>query len=88
MKISDSPFWCLHLVFSKNITIRKLSYEAFNYNNDGIDPESSENVLIEDILFNNRDDNIAIKAGQGPGGQNAGTPHPEHRGEELQIRGI
>jgi Tol biopolymer transport system component len=64
VKISDSPFWCLHFVFSKNITVRKLRYEAFNYNNDGIDPESSENVLIEDIVFNNRDDNIAIKAGR------------------------
>lgn len=64
VKISDSPFWCLHLVFSKNIAVRKVRYEAFNYNNDGIDPESSENVLIEDITFNNRDDNIAIKAGR------------------------
>ncbi|MEN8227678.1 MAG: glycosyl hydrolase family 28 protein [Bacteroidota bacterium] len=64
VKISDSPFWCLHFIYSKNITVRSVSYEAFNYNNDGIDPESSENVLIENILFNNRDDNIAIKAGR------------------------
>jgi Tol biopolymer transport system component len=74
VKISDSPFWCLHLPFSKNITIRKLTYEAFNYNNDGIDPESSENVLIEDILFNNRDDNIAIKAGRDLEARTLGRP--------------
>ncbi len=64
VKISDSPFWCLHFVFSKDITVRGLSFEAFNYNNDGIDPESSENVLIENVVFNNGDDNIAIKAGR------------------------
>ncbi len=64
VKITDSPFWCLHFVYSKNITVRGLSYEAFNFNNDGIDPESSENMLIEHVTFNNRDDNIAIKAGR------------------------
>jgi len=64
VKISDSPFWCLHFVFSSDITVRRITYEAFNFNNDGIDPESSENVLIEDVVFNNRDDNIAIKAGR------------------------
>lgn len=64
VKISDSPFWCLHFVFSKEITVRRISYEAFNYNNDGIDPESSENVLIEGVVFGNGDDNIAIKAGR------------------------
>lgn len=62
--ISDSPFWCLHFVFSNDITVRGVRYEAFNFNNDGIDPESSENVLIEKVVFNNRDDNIAIKAGR------------------------
>jgi len=64
VKISDSPFWCLHFVYSKNITVRGLTYDAYNYNNDGIDPESSENILIENVLFGNGDDNIAIKAGR------------------------
>ncbi len=64
VKISDSPFWCLHFIYSKNITVRGLSYDAYNFNNDGIDPESSENVLIENVQFGNGDDNIAIKAGR------------------------
>lgn len=64
VKITDSPFWCLHFVYSKNITVRGLSYDAYNYNNDGIDPESSENILIDNVLFGNGDDNIAIKAGR------------------------
>jgi Tol biopolymer transport system component len=72
VKISDAPFWCLHFVFSKNIFVRGLSYEAFNFNNDGIDPESCSNVLIEDISFNNGDDNIAIKAGRDLEGRTLG----------------
>ena len=64
IKITDSPFWCLHLIYSKNIIVRNVIYDAQNVNNDGIDPESSENVLIENIEFSNHDDNIAIKAGR------------------------
>jgi len=33
-------------------------------NNDGIDPEMTRNLLIEDIDFDNGDDNVAIKAGR------------------------
>lgn len=62
--ITDSPFWCIHLLKSENITIRGITYDAQNKNNDGIDPEYSKNVLIEDVNFNNADDNIAIKAGR------------------------
>lgn len=74
LKITDSPFWCLHLVYSKNITVRNLTYEALNFNNDGIDPESSENILIEEIVFDNRDDNIAIKAGRDLEARTLGIP--------------
>jgi len=64
VKIEDAPFWCVHLLKSESITIRGLKYSAFNYNNDGIDPEYSKDILIENIDFNNADDNIAIKAGR------------------------
>jgi len=87
VKISDPPFWCLHFVFSKNITVRKLTYEAFNYNSDGIDPESSENVLIEDIIFNNRDDNIAIKAGRDLEARTLGRPSRNIVIRNCEFRG-
>ncbi|CAH0335541.1 hypothetical protein FVB9288_01188 [Flavobacterium sp. CECT 9288] len=64
VQIEDSPFWCIHLLKSKSITIRDLKYKAFNNNNDGIDPEYSSDVLIENISFDNADDNIAIKSGR------------------------
>lgn len=64
IKLSNSPFWCVHPVFSENLTFRGIDFEAHVANNDGIDPESSRYVLIEDIDFDNADDNIAIKSGR------------------------
>ncbi|MGV3545972.1 MAG: glycoside hydrolase family 28 protein [Pedobacter sp.] len=62
--IANSPFWSVHFLKSENITARKVKFNAFNKNNDGFDPEYSKNILIEDIDFNNADDNVAIKAGR------------------------
>ncbi len=62
--ITNSPFWCVHLLQSENITVRGISFNAKNVNNDGIDPEYSKNILIEDVDFDNGDDNVAIKAGR------------------------
>jgi len=70
--IKNSPFWCVHFLKSENITARGLKFDAFNRNNDGFDPEYSKNVLIEDIDFNNADDNVAIKAGRDYEGRRTG----------------
>jgi polygalacturonase len=75
VQFQDSPFWCVHLLKSKSITIRGISYNAHNKNNDGIDLEYASDVLIEDVAFDNADDNIAIKAGRDNEGRaNASTP--------------
>lgn len=70
VKVEDSPFWCVHLLKSKSITLRGIRYDAHNKNNDGLDIEQSSDVLIENIAFNNADDNIAIKAGRDHDGRN------------------
>ncbi|MEJ6981542.1 glycoside hydrolase family 28 protein [Pedobacter sp. P351] len=70
--IKNSPFWCVHLLKSENVTARKVKFDAFNRNNDGFDPEYSKNILIEDIDFNNGDDNVAIKAGRDHEGRKTG----------------
>lgn len=82
IRIENSPFWCLHLLKSENITIRGISYKSLNYNNDGIDPEYAKDVLIENVNFDNGDDNVAIKAGRDHEGRaNSGTPS-----ENIVIR--
>ncbi|WP_035651056.1 glycoside hydrolase family 28 protein [Flavobacterium sp. ASV13] len=82
VRIENSPFWCLHLLKSLSITIRGISYKSLNYNNDGIDPEYSKNVLIENVTFNNGDDNVAVKAGRDHEGR-ANTTTPS---ENIIIR--
>ena len=74
VKITNSPFWCVHLLKSENIICRNLRYDAKLVNNDGIDPECSRNVLIEGVEFNNGDDNVAIKSGRDNDGWNAKMP--------------
>ncbi|WP_243403361.1 glycoside hydrolase family 28 protein [Sphingobacterium haloxyli] len=70
--LSNSPFWCVHILKSENVTARRVKFDAFNKNNDGFDPEYSKNILIEDIDFNNADDNVAIKAGRDHEGRKTG----------------
>lgn len=79
--ITDSPFWCLHLLKCENAIVRGVHYDAYNYNNDGIDPEYSKNILIENIHFNNSDDNVAIKAGRDNEGRNTA-----HGSQNIVVR--
>lgn len=72
--VTNSPFWCIHLLQSENITARRVRFDAKLVNNDGFDPEYSRNILIEDIDFNNGDDNVAIKAGRDREGRAEGRP--------------
>jgi len=74
VSITNSPFWCIHLVKSENITVRGVNYNAHNINNDGIDPEYCKNVLIEGINFDNGDDNVAIKSGRDDEGRATAIP--------------
>ncbi len=75
VRIENSPFWCLHLLKSESITVKGISYKSLNHNNDGIDPEYAKDVLIENVTFDNGDDNVAIKAGRDHEGRaNTATP--------------
>ncbi|RYF11053.1 MAG: glycoside hydrolase family 28 protein, partial [Flavobacteriales bacterium] len=72
--ITNSPFWTTHLYLSKNVTVRDVKIYAHGHNNDGIDPEMSQNVLIENCTFDQGDDAIAIKSGRNPEGWRLKTP--------------
>lgn len=71
--ITNSPFWCIHLLKCENAICRGIRYDAKLINNDGIDPEMCRNMLMENIIFDNGDDNFAIKAGRDNDGW-SGTP--------------
>lgn len=82
VRFEDAPFWCVHLLKSNSISIKGISYDAHNKNNDGIDLEYSSNVLIEEVSFNNADDNVAIKAGR----DHEGRSNAEIPSENIIIR--
>ena len=75
-----SPFWVIHPLLSKDITVRGVHINNNGPNGDGCDPESCDRVLIENCYFNTGDDCIAIKSGrnndgrEGGQGKFAGTP--------------
>jgi polygalacturonase len=60
----DSPFWVLHPTFCRHVVIRGVTVESLNHNNDGCDPDSCSDVLIEGCTFRTGDDGIAIKSGR------------------------
>jgi polygalacturonase len=74
--ITGSPYWTLHPLYSRNVIIRNVNIDttATMSNGDGIDPDSSTNVLIEQSTFATSDDCIAIKSGLNEDGIAVGKP--------------
>ena len=72
--LKDSPFWTIHPVFCDNVIVRGVTIDSHFPNNDGCDPESTLNVLIENCTFRTGDDAVAIKAGRDTDGRATGRP--------------
>ena len=72
--IKNSPFWTIHPVYCDNVIVRSITIDSHYPNNDGCDPESTSNVLIEECIFRTGDDAIAIKAGRDADGREIGRP--------------
>lgn len=74
VKIVDSPMWEVHPVLCENVTIRNLHIATHGPNNDGCDPESCKDVLIEGCFFDTGDDCVAIKSGRNNDGRRINVP--------------
>lgn len=72
--IKNTPFWILHPTLSQNVTIDSVTTISLGPNNDGCDPESCTDVLIENCFFSNGDDCIAIKSGRDQDGRRINIP--------------
>jgi polygalacturonase len=68
----DSPFWCVHPVYCRHVTVRGVTIVSRHINSDGVDPDSSEDVLIERCTFDTGDDGVALKAGRDQDGWRVG----------------
>lgn len=72
--LRNSPMWQVNPVMCRNVTVRAMTLRSHGHNNDGVDPESCCDVLIEDNLFDSGDDCIAIKSGRDRDGREANIP--------------
>jgi unsaturated rhamnogalacturonyl hydrolase len=79
--IRRSPMWEIHPLLCTNVIVRGVNIVSHGPNNDGCDPESCRDVLIENCLFDTGDDCIAIKSGRNNDGRRVGVPS-----ENLIIR--
>lgn len=74
--MKNAPMFEVNPVLCTNVTVRGIKIVSHGPNNDGCDPDSSTDVLIENCSFDTGDDCIAIKAGRnrdaiGAGGMGA-----------------
>lgn len=81
--LRDSTFWVVHPVLCRNVTVRGITVDSMNGNNDGCDPDSCVDVLIEHCTFRTGDDSIAIKSGRDQDGWRVGRPT-----ENVVIRNV
>lgn len=70
----NSPMWEIHPVLCTNVTVRGVTVDSHGPNNDGCDPESCRDVLVEDCTFDTGDDCIALKSGRNEDGRRLGVP--------------
>lgn len=72
----NSPFWTIHPVYCSNVTVQNVTILApfGSPNTDGIDPDSSDNVCIENCYISTGDDLISIKSGWDEYGISFGRP--------------
>ncbi len=74
VRVRNSPFWNIHPVLCRNVTLRGVDVFGHGPNNDGVDPESVDHMLIEDCAFNTGDDCIAVNSGRNADGRRLATP--------------
>jgi polygalacturonase len=72
--IINSPMWEIHPLMSTNVTVRRVKISSHGPNNDGCDPESCRDVLIDECVFDTGDDCIAIKSGRNEDGKRLAAP--------------
>lgn len=84
VKIRNTPFWTVNPVSCENVLIRDLDiysnknasgFEQNTWNNDdGLDPESGTNVVMERNTVTVSDDGVALKAGRDRDGREQRDP--------------
>ena len=79
--VLNAPFWVNHLVYTEDATVRRIRVDSHHANNDGVDIDSSSDVLVEHCWFRTGDDAVVVKAGRDRDGREIGI-----RSENVVVR--
>ncbi|GJP43064.1 hypothetical protein CLOM_g2563 [Closterium sp. NIES-68] len=87
LTLLNAPFWFIRPLYSSRLSFRHLTISAPTNvrQTDGIDPDSSTHVLIEDCHISTGDDAVAIKSGWDQYGYNAHPPAPS---ADITVRRV
>ncbi len=85
--ITDSPFWCIHLLNSSNAIIQNITFDSNNLNSDGIVMEYSQNILVQNNIFKDAYDNISIKSGRDADGRKFEHPSKNILVKNCKLKG-
>jgi polygalacturonase len=74
--VQNSPAWTIHPLMCQNVLLNGLTVRNPDYgqNTDGIDIESSKNVVLVNSSFSVGDDGICVKSGKNESGRKRGIP--------------
>ncbi|MFC0215638.1 glycoside hydrolase family 28 protein [Paenibacillus chartarius] len=81
-----SPFWNVHICYSDQVVVSGLRIvRSGGPSTDGIDIDSSSNVLVEHCDIDCNDDNICVKAGRDADGLRVGRPSEHIRIQHCKL---
>jgi polygalacturonase len=72
--IGGGPNWTIHPIYCRNTTLRGVNVVTDGPNNDGVDPDSCCDLLIENCTFDTGDDCVVLKSGYNEDGWRIGRP--------------
>jgi polygalacturonase len=75
LHIRGSSMWTIHILYSEHVVIRGVTIETYpGANTDGMDIDSSRDVLISDCYLDTGDDAICLKSGKNADGLRVNRP--------------
>jgi polygalacturonase len=85
--IKSGPFWTIQVVYGENVLVRNLTILTEGPNNDGINADSTRNMIIEDCRLSIGDDGVAIKSGLNEDGWRVNVPSENIIVRRLNVQG-
>ncbi|OXU14010.1 glycoside hydrolase family 28 protein [Sedimentisphaera salicampi] len=79
LTLKEPGFWTVHICYSSNVIVENLTIRANLHNkvgpsSDGIDIDSSNNILVQNCDIDCNDDNFCLKAGRDSDGLRVNRP--------------